>query len=333
MIANIIRIFILPLVVILGSIFNLLTIFVMKTNTTSIRFYLSALAIADTVVLLVGGTNLWLENAFQWSFLTISGVTCKIFAFIFYTMLHYSVSIIIIITGEKLYVVAYPLKANEIKFNKKRSVLIVIIVLLVTCIINSHLLITHSIIEYKVNNSTNNISICMHDKWNVFYEDYWSYIDGFFYTFLPFILISIFNGSIIFCLKKKKEESLDLQHVSCSKMKMLRHKSMVGEKEAHFRMKKLKARYDSMKFKESPTLKENFKTIKETFLVKSISLGSISEKNYKLCKKTKKSSSLDNSNHYDIMKRRSAIIHYDSRNISVTKSLAQKHSKSNFTNY
>ncbi len=70
--------------------------------------------------MLSGGVNLWLESAFNLKILTISTAMCKIFPFLSYTMLHYSVTIIVILTADKLYAVLSPFKAFERKFCKEK---------------------------------------------------------------------------------------------------------------------------------------------------------------------------------------------------------------------
>ena len=46
------------------------------------------------------------------------------------------------------------------------------------------------------------LSFCSYSKWNRFYEEYWSYIDATIYSFLPFLLISVFNVLVIIYLKR-----------------------------------------------------------------------------------------------------------------------------------
>ena len=46
---------------------------------------------------MTGGLNQWLVAAFDWSLLDISSIACKIVSFIIYTMLDFSVLIIVTI--------------------------------------------------------------------------------------------------------------------------------------------------------------------------------------------------------------------------------------------
>lgn len=117
---------------------------------------------------------------------------------------------------------------------------------LICSLINCHFLFTHSVVYAKITlfaedtNSTNDSEekinkneskkstqintlaaikhdsnnyeqICIDTIWNIFYEKYWVYIDASIYSFLPSILLTIFNISIIRYLFKAAEDSLKLK--------------------------------------------------------------------------------------------------------------------------
>ena len=91
------RVYILPIIIIIGGIFNLLSFFVMRRIHSTTSFYMSILNLSDLACLLTGGLNLWLLAAYKWSFMDISIDTCRIFSFLIYTILDFSVLIIVII--------------------------------------------------------------------------------------------------------------------------------------------------------------------------------------------------------------------------------------------
>ena len=153
----------------------------------------------------------------------MSTVVCKVFSFFIYTMLDFSVLIIVILTGTKLYAISYPIKANASHFNRTKSAIILLSALLACFTVNSHFLLTLQMVEVQDHNkSINNSQInfpdfinctmeCKTAKWNVFYDYYWVYIDATIYSFLPFSLISIFNTLIDRRLVREKKDSLKLQ--------------------------------------------------------------------------------------------------------------------------
>jgi hypothetical protein len=224
---NFLRVYLLPAIILAGSILNLLSFFVMRRMKSSTSFYFSILGLSDTLVLLSGGLNLWLSSTFNFYLIQFSKSVCKIFPFFTYTMLDFSVWLIVITTGEKLFAVSQPLYAHSLKMKTKKSVCIVILALFICSTMNSHFLITHAIIDFKLINQTENkyminnielkdLSICSFNKWNRFYEEYWGYIDATIYSFLPFSLISVFNVLVIIYLKRAENESKQLYQLENS---------------------------------------------------------------------------------------------------------------------
>ena len=137
-------------------------------------------------------------------------------------MFDFSVAIIVLMTGEKLYAVSRPMSAFRMNFGRKR--LIIIITALVLCLVtNSHFIFTHSIIEmFEIEpnlteasdiNNAYSFKLCTFNSWDNFYDSYWPYIDATVYSFLPFTLLTTFNFSIFVCLKKEKRERLKLQEL------------------------------------------------------------------------------------------------------------------------
>ena len=128
-------------------------------------------------------------------------------------------------TYEKLYAVYSPMKASQHMLNQKRSKIIATVALLICSLINTHFLFSHSIIEINTHLfSSNNesfylINLCTNKIWFDFYDKYWPYIDATIYSFLPLILISTFNITIIIRLIKENKKSSKLQKIRKSLIK------------------------------------------------------------------------------------------------------------------
>ena len=138
-------------------------------------------------------------------------------------MLDYSVAIIVTMTGEKLYAVCFPLKAHqEVEFNRKIYIKL-LTMLVFCCTINSHFLFSLTLVaENSVSSFYNKSSsryICTNIKWDNFYQNYWIFIDATVYSFLPFILIAVFNISIITNLTNEKRRRSTLQNLSITKIR------------------------------------------------------------------------------------------------------------------
>jgi hypothetical protein len=57
----------------------------------------------------------------------------------------------------------------------------------------------------------NQNKICVYVAWIEFYENFWIYIDASIYSFIPFILITLFNVLIISLLNKADAKSVGLR--------------------------------------------------------------------------------------------------------------------------
>ena len=73
--------------------------------------------------------------------------------------------------------------------------------------------ITHVFANKELNFSNRQTEeiACVDTIWHEFYEKYWLYIDASIYSFIPSILLIIFNVSIIRRLFKAAEENLKLK--------------------------------------------------------------------------------------------------------------------------
>ena len=228
--ASVLRLYVLPVLIICGIILNMLSFMVMKRlrpSTTS--KYMSLLGLVDTSALLIGGLSLWAHSiSSNFSITLLSTITCKIVPFLLYTLLDLSVFIIVIMTAERFYAVWRPLHANNM-VQKGNFKITTLAASLLSSFINCHFLFTHSVklvyynsttIEHnKTNHHSEVEAICVDTIWNAFYETYWVYIDASIYSFIPSLLLIIFNFSIIRHLFKAAEESLRLKnsHINQSK--------------------------------------------------------------------------------------------------------------------
>ena len=250
----IIRVYAIPVIILVGSCLNLFSFFVMKRIGSTTSFFMSILGLVDTCVLLTGGVNIWLQAFYQWTLLMSSNLACKALTFLIYTLLDFSVGIIVIMTLQKVLAVSSPIKSRKFKLSKTKCYYIVALTFLFYSFINMHFIFTHSLVDFKQSlnesfikfkeenkNETfddiefeelySNISsssyqyMCTYTQWSSFYENYWPFIDASIYSFLPFLFLAIFNSLIIYSLTKAKmnrneltpHQSIENQKISVSK--------------------------------------------------------------------------------------------------------------------
>ena len=224
------RVFVLPCIVIFGFVLNMVSYFVTRKirNLSITSHYMGSLGLIDSGVLLVGGVNMWVHTINPiYSFTLLSILNCKFVPFFFYTFADWSVFVIVIMTAERLYAVWKPLKA--VKINRKLQFKISIVASAsLSCFLNSHFLLTHSVIKAKnelildeSNKTFDYEPICIDTFWHEFYQSYWIYIDAMIYSFVPFCLLSLFNILIVKYLFKAADDSFKLleENLICPKKK------------------------------------------------------------------------------------------------------------------
>jgi hypothetical protein len=238
LIANYLRSYGIPGLITIGILLNTMSFLVLKRiKSSSTAQYMSFLGLVDTGVLLAGAFSIWLHYINLDSLPLISWLGCKLTMFLFYTLADYSVLIIVIMTAERFYGVWKPVHAN--KWTKKRFILI--ISFMFCCLLNSHFIFTHSIVEYPDSSSIHessssssssslylhsnksllnlnetlsmNTSACEFVVWKEFYEKYWIFIDATIYSFIPFVAITFFNILIIRFLNRAEKINTNLMRI------------------------------------------------------------------------------------------------------------------------
>ena len=185
-----------PSILILGTVGNLLTLAVMINSgmrRRSTGFYMSALSVFDTSVLYTSCFRQWLSLLNDSEVLSLSNASCKTFNFLSYTFFDIAVWLLIVMTCERYLVVQFPLLSPKVaSLHIARAAIIVLI--LVMCALNLHFFWTVSLDSNEHCKYTEDSSH--------FHDDVWPWIDATVYSFLPFIILLVFNILIIVVHRK-----------------------------------------------------------------------------------------------------------------------------------
>lgn len=112
-----------------------------------------------------------------------------------YTVSDFSVWLIIAVTCERYIVVCYPLKATSI-CDTSRAKRVISIILLVLLVCNAHFMWTVKVVEFTHDGDV--VLRCSGTAQHAFVIDHvWPWVDALFYSFLPFIVISVVNVLIV----------------------------------------------------------------------------------------------------------------------------------------
>ena len=195
-----------PCMVFIGVVCNTLIFVIMRRRRMShlsTCYYMGILAIADTSVLLLGLSVMWLYllNR-QWSLLLQSTYVCKFVALLFYTVSDVSVWLVCMMSADRCIAVTRPLHASSICTVRRARISALILVLCIL-LINVQFLFTHHL-------SSDN-ECTYHENYEFFSRHIWPWIDAAVYSVLPFILLLTMNLIIVHALFQARRSTTNLQ--------------------------------------------------------------------------------------------------------------------------
>ncbi|XP_048779409.2 FMRFamide receptor-like [Ostrea edulis] len=184
-------IYVSPVLIVVGTIANTLSIIVllhkrMRTSTT--MFYLTVLSFGDMMVLYTGLLRYWIKSAFDKDIRLISQFSCKIHAFLVYFSLDFTTWVLVAVTIDRCVFVCLPFKAKRLCTLTHARMVVVCIGLIMTAL-NFHLFwgVSH---EMQLGELS-----CTHA--NDFTEFAWPWIDFCVFSIIPFTIMIIANILII----------------------------------------------------------------------------------------------------------------------------------------
>ena len=181
-----------PVLIILGTIGNILTLLIMikpSMRATSTCFYMASLAIFDTLTLYFNCFTKWLTLLEDVDVLKASSAACKTINFLSYACFDIAVWILVAMTIERFIAVHFPFKAAKYATIKHGKIVLVALIVIFTGT-NLHFFWTVSLNERGQCASLEDHAY--------FHNEVWPWIDATIYSFLPFALLLIFNVLIIY---------------------------------------------------------------------------------------------------------------------------------------
>ena len=195
-----------PCMVFTGVVCNTLIFVIMRRRRMShlsTCYYMGILAIADTSVLLLGLSGMWLYLVNKkWSLLLQSTFGCKILSLLFYTVSDVSVWLVCMMSADRCIAVTRPLHASSICTVRRARICVCILVFSIT-LINIQFLFTHHL---SVDNDCT-----YHERYDFFISNIWPWIDAAVYSVLPFILLLTINLIIVHSLFQARRSTSNLQ--------------------------------------------------------------------------------------------------------------------------
>ena len=192
--SKLLRTYVPPVLLIFGTLGNVLSFLVLIRKSKSTYLYLAALAVLDLLVLYVGLMRLWiaeftvdLQNATNW--------LCKGVNYLGYVSSDCSVWIIIAVTFERFVAVCFPMKAPQI-CKRSRTKIVISVIILTMCALNFPILLAVEL--HTPEQSGAQSASCKAGKgYETLVNTVWPWVDAAVYSFIPFILLIIMNSFII----------------------------------------------------------------------------------------------------------------------------------------
>jgi hypothetical protein len=195
-----------PCMVITGVVCNTLIFVIMRRRRMShlsTCYYMGILAIADTSVLLLGLSVMWLYLVNRkWSLLLQSTYGCKFLSLLFYTVSDVSVWLVCMMSADRCIAVTRPLHASSICTVRRARICVAILVICII-LINIHFIFTHHL---SIENDCT-----YHEAYEFFGRHIWPWIDAAVYSALPFILLLTMNLIIVHSLFQARRSTSNLQ--------------------------------------------------------------------------------------------------------------------------
>ncbi len=207
--------YVLILIILLGTIGNILSVLVLlrkRMRGTSIHFYLTCLACADTVVLYVSGFKTWLRVVTGFEMLHVSAASCKVLTLLFMLSLHVSAWLIVLVTADRFIAVVFPFRKHTWCSVRRSKLHSGAMLLLLTGYL-LHLLWTVDLAGKPGPDGTTRLQCAPRDE-NKFMNGPFNYIKFASYSIVPFVLVLSMNIGIILRTFKHSQQNCSEAHES-----------------------------------------------------------------------------------------------------------------------
>lgn len=207
-IADVVNLYIPPVILVAGNLCNILSIVVMRTRhfqNISTSIYMIACAINDTVSLWISLLAHWLYVNFPEAIIRTeySHIMCKFFNFYGWGNCDYTIILTAAMTADRAFAIMYPIKASVLNLTKRAKITVSLLVIIVVAK-EFHLLISSDIVP-----ATRRDRLCdvipISPTYKYFWDDVWPWIH---ITYLTVCFVVILSSNVIIFLNVRRSEEM-----------------------------------------------------------------------------------------------------------------------------
>ncbi|ELU03933.1 hypothetical protein CAPTEDRAFT_197188 [Capitella teleta] len=144
-VASLLIVHLAPVLIIIGTIGNTLSLIVMQTKrfkSSAASVVLGSLAISDTGLLITSLLPYWIEELFGLKIENLHRIVCKTSMFITFSFAHLSAQLVMVLTLERLISVFFPLHSSQLCTRRRMKIVVAIVATLVTAVNTTLVVIT-----------------------------------------------------------------------------------------------------------------------------------------------------------------------------------------------
>ncbi|XP_025083470.1 probable G-protein coupled receptor 139 [Pomacea canaliculata] len=200
-VADMIWIYVPPLILILGTFGNGMSIAILskmnRRGESTVTTYLIALAVSDLLLLYFGLLRLWLYFEFGFDFMSVSSFVCKLCKWVVYMSGAMSAWFLVAVTLQRTVSVVWPHRMNAVCTPRTSRRLVAAIAMFLMAV---HLHVLYGVEVVPLEEIGNNSSYWCHienKNYLNFFSKVWSWVDLMIFSLTPFAILLVSNAILL----------------------------------------------------------------------------------------------------------------------------------------
>ncbi|ELU01062.1 hypothetical protein CAPTEDRAFT_201771 [Capitella teleta] len=197
-VASLLVIYLSPVLIIIGTIGNTLSLIVMQTKrfkSSAASVVLSSLAVSDTALLLVSLLRTWIKELSGIKLRHLHGIACKTSAFLSSLFAHLSSQFVMVLTLERSISVFFPLHSSQLCSRRRMKIAVAAVTTLVAAV-NSPLFVITDLRHWTIGGTE--FTMCIGARgYEAIYALEWMWVDFVLASLLPSLVLLIANPCIV----------------------------------------------------------------------------------------------------------------------------------------